>query len=145
MKLVRSRAMVWKIDPQKIGVLGYSAGSNLSLNLASHFDKDSRPDFVVLLCCWPNSGPNGRQTIADFPLSKDSPPAFIAHARDDRTAPPAFGMSIKAKYDELNVPAELFMCDTGGHGAFHIDEPNTNVEWKQHFLDWMTKQGLLKP
>lgn len=137
-KLVRSRAMVWKIEPNRIGMLGYSAGSNLVLNVASHFEKDSRPDFVVMLCTWPN-----RKTLESFPLSKDSPPAFLAHAKDDRTAPVQFGQDIKKKLDELSVPAEIYLCDTGGHAAFHVDQPRANTEWKPAFLEWMRKRELL--
>src|SRR5437667_155983 len=67
MRLVRGRAMEWNIDPQRIGMLGYSAGSNLVLNVASHFDasradaadevdrQSCRPDFAILLSTWPNS------------------------------------------------------------------------------------------
>lgn len=145
-RLVRSRAAEWKIDPAKVGVLGYSAGANLTLNMASHFDPanptasdaldrfSSRPDFVVLLSTWPN-----QKKLDAFPLSSNSPPTFIAIAKDDRTAPPPFTAEIKAKLDELKVPAVLYEADSGGHGAFHLDAPNVDTGWKPVFLEWMGK------
>lgn len=143
-RLVRSRAAEWKIDPNKVGILGYSAGANLVLNSASHFDagnKDatdpiekfsSRADFAVMLSTWPNA-----LTIDKFPLSSGSPPTFIAIAKDDRTAPPPFTAQIKAKLDELKVPTQLYEAPTGGHGAFHLEGPGVDTGWKQPFLDWL--------
>jgi acetyl esterase/lipase len=149
-RLVRSRAKEFNINPDRIGVLGYSAGANLVLNLASHFDRgmahgtdavdlvSCRPDFAVMLSTWPN-----RQTIDKFPLSPDSPPTFIAIAKDDRTAPPPFTAQIKAKLDEAKVPTQLYEAERGGHGAFHLDGPGVDTGWKQPFLDWMKKNKWL--
>jgi acetyl esterase/lipase len=121
------------------------------LNIASHFDRGKahgedqidlqscRPDFVVLLSTWPGGAP----TLDRFPLSSDSPMTFIAIAKDDRTAPPPFTDLIVAKLKELNVPVQLYQAERGGHGAFHIDEPNVDVGWKQPFLEWMRKNKLL--
>jgi len=150
MRVVRSRAAEWKIDPKKLGMLGYSAGANLALNVASHFDSGSatasdpaekqscRPDFVVLLSTWPNAKP-----IDAFPLRADSPPMFIAIAKDDRTAPPPFTAQIKARLDELKVPTTLYEAERGGHGAFHLDGAGVDTGWKEPFLEWMKKSGWM--
>jgi acetyl esterase/lipase len=145
MRVVRNNAAAWKINPNRIGMMGYSAGSNLVLNVMSHFDsggsgsddpiqrQSCRPDFVVLLSTWPN-----RQTTLDsFPLNAQSPPAFMAIAQDDRTAPPAFTALIKSKLDELKVPIKLHEVPTGGHGAFHIGERNVDTTWVPSFIEWM--------
>jgi endo-1,4-beta-xylanase len=125
-RIVRSRAAEWGIDPQRIGVQGYSAGGNLCLNLASRYDQgnpgsddplerlSSRPDFVVLMCPWPYT-----QKLDDFPFDKNSPPTFIASAKDDTTAPNSFAVAIDEKLKGLGVVEKTFMPEAGGHGAFH--------------------------
>ena len=77
-RIVRSRAQEWGLDPHRIGVQGYSAGGNLCLNLAGRFDAGDpqaadpierfscRPDFCVLMCPWPN-----QRSIDKFPLSQE--------------------------------------------------------------------------
>jgi len=107
-RIVRSRAAEWGIDPKRIGVQGYSAGGNLCLNLASRYDQgdpgsddplerlSSRPDFVVLMCPWPYT-----QKLDDFPFDKNSPPTFIASAKDDTTAPNSFAVAIDERLKGL--------------------------------------------
>jgi acetyl esterase/lipase len=146
-RIVRSRAVEWGIDPRRIGVQGYSAGANLCLNLACHFNDgdsaaedpiqrfSSRPDFCVLMCVWPN-----QRALADFPLTAQSPPTFLAHARDDKTAPIGFALEIDEKLKGLGVPKELFVVDSGGHGAFHVgmvDGPG--AKWPEALLPWLKK------
>ena len=151
-KIVRSRAAEWGIDPQRIGVQGYSAGGNLCLNLASRYDQgdpgsddplerlSSRPDFVVLMCPWPYT-----QKLDDFPFDKNSPPTFIASAKDDNTAPNSFAVAIDEKLKGLGVVEKTFMPEAGGHGAFHcglVEGPGT--EWPNALIPWLREIGMLK-
>lgn len=163
-RLVRHHAEEWGIDPRKIGMLGWSAGANLALNVASHFDdpgtgsgdfsrqhsgtpeaedsvesESSRPDFVVLLSPWPSRPP---RPIADFPISKNAPPAFIASARDDKTAPVTFAKAIADAYQKAGVAHELWVVETGGHGAFTIDAPGEGGRWIERFWPWLEKIGI---
>jgi acetyl esterase/lipase len=149
-RIVRSRAAEWGIDPHRVGVQGYSAGANLCLNLSCHFDDgdptaadpierfSSRPDFCVLMCVWPN-----QKTLADFPLSARSPPTFLVHARDDKTAPISFALEIDEKLKSLGVPKGTFVVDTGGHGAFHCgvaEGPRT--KWPEALLPWLKEINM---
>jgi endo-1,4-beta-xylanase len=149
-RIVRSRAQEWGIDPHRIGVQGYSAGGNLCLNLAGRFDPGDpqaadpverfscRPDFCALMCPWPN-----KRTIDEFPLSGDAPPAFIANARDDKTAPLEFALAIDDKLKGLGVKEQLFVVDTGGHSAFHygvVDGPGAG--WPETLLAWLKQIEL---
>ena len=149
-RIVRSRAAEWGIDPHRIGFQGYSAGANLCLNLAGQFDEgdlaaadkiervSSRPDFCVLTCVWPN-----KRTIADFPLSKNSPPTFFAHAKDDTTAPIAFATEVDEKLKGLGVREEMFVVDTGGHGAFHVGMvEGLGAKWPEALLPWLKKMDM---
>jgi acetyl esterase/lipase len=151
-RIVRTRAREWGIDPQRIGVQGYSAGGNLCLNLAGRFDdgdpaatdpterSGSRPDFVVLMCPWPN-----KRTVKDFPLSKRSPPTFIASARDDKTAPFGFATAIDEKFKELGITEQLFVVETGGHGAFQFGVAQSpGAKWPEALLPWLRQIGMLR-
>lgn len=143
-EFVRNHAKEWGIDPHRIGMLGWSAGANLALNLASHFDggdaaaadpverESSRPDFVVLLSPWPS-----RHTVADYPIAKDAPPAFIASAKDDKTAPVTFAEAVGASYTKAGAKASLWIVDTGGHGAFTIGAPGDGGKWIARFWAWL--------
>ena len=149
-RLVRSRAQEWHIDAHPVGVQGYSAGANLCLNLAGQFDTgdanatdqvervSSRTDFCVLMCPWPN-----KLTIDDFPLNQNSPPTWIASARDDKTAPFSFATAIDQKLQRLGVKEELFAVDAGGHAAFHYGVENgPGAGWPEPLNRWLDKQGM---
>src|SRR5262245_39775325 len=89
-RLVRHRASEWGIDPNQIGIAGYSAGGNLAMNLAANFDsgdsasndpierESSRPDFAVGLATW-----HWRKKESPFVFKKDAPPVFLVHATND--------------------------------------------------------------
>ncbi len=151
-RLVRSRAAQWNIDPNRVGVQGYSAGGNLCLNLISHFDSgdtnatdqverlSSRPDFCVLMCPWPHG-----KTLEHFPLGQQAPPTWIASARDDTTAPFAFAQGIDDKLKALGVSHELFIVESGGHSAFHYGITNgPGSQWPEPFFGWLRKIGMVK-
>jgi endo-1,4-beta-xylanase len=151
-RIVRSRAAEWRIDPHRVGVQGYSAGANLCLNLAGRFDAgdpqaadpierfSSRPDFCVLMCAWAN-----QRTIDDFPLSKNAPPTFIAHAQDDKTAPISFALEVGQKLKGLGIEVETFVVNSGGHGAFHcglVEGPGG--KWPDALFPWLKKSDMLR-
>ena len=151
-KLVRSRAAQWKLDPARIGVQGYSAGSNLCLNLISHFDEgnkqstdpierfSSRPDYCVLMSTWP-----AKKQIDDFPISRNAPPTWIAIARDDTTAPFCLSQAIDEKLKAQGVQEEMFIVEKGGHGAFHYDmSKGPGAGWPQPLFAWLKKLEVLR-
>ena len=143
-RLVRHHAAEWGIDPAQIGVVGWSAGGNLTLNLASNTDagnphdedpierQSSRPDFVAMLCPWPTSRP-----ASGYSISKDSPPAFIASAKDDKDAPTRFAVGIAAGYEKAGVPANLWVIEQGGHRAFSFDSTGEGSHWRERFVAWL--------
>jgi acetyl esterase/lipase len=149
-KLVRSRCAEWNLDPSRVGVQGYSAGANLCLNLISHFDVgdvqasdqverfSSRPDFCALMATWPNG-----KTMDHFPLGPQTPPTWLATARDDTTAPLAFSEAIAERLNVLGVPHEVLVVESGGHGAFHYGlATGPGGAWPEPFLAWLN--GILR-
>ncbi len=145
-RLVRHHAAAWGINPQRVGMVGWSAGANLALNVASRHDagaptatdpverQSSRPDFVILLSPWPN-----KKDASDYPIPADAPPAFIASAEDDKTAPPDFARGIAANYTSARAPHELWVVPVGGHGAFTIGAPGEGGAWIDSFLPWLDR------
>jgi acetyl esterase/lipase len=138
-RVVRQHAADWGIDPHRIGVLGYSAGSHLALSLAAQFEPDARPDFVAAMCPWAFG-----KTNSPFVFRKNSPPLFICHARDDKTAPLAMTEDMVKSLENLGVPVELHVSETGGHGAFHLDQKTDAGKWPDLFLVWLKARGLRK-
>lgn len=149
-KLVRSHAREWDIDPQRVGIQGYSAGANLCLNVIGHFDEgdpqsadpverfSSRPDFCLLMSTWPY-----RKPLEDYPLAHNAPPTWIATAWDDTVAPFSFSQGIYDKLKSLNVPVEMFAVEKGGHGAFHYGlSKGPGGQWPDQVFPWLKKMGL---
>ena len=149
-RLVRHHSSEWNIDPKKIGMIGSSAGSHLILNLGTHWDlgdrdaadeverESCRPDFMALLCPWPN-----HQPVGDFPITKETPPMFIASAKDDTVAPIEFSKEIVKASEKNGVAVELWELNEGGHSAFE-QKLNPAYQWPERLLGWLKKNGIWK-
>ncbi|HVK15963.1 MAG TPA: alpha/beta hydrolase [Fimbriiglobus sp.] len=153
--LVRGKAKEWGLDPNRIGMLGFSAGGHLTAWAATNSDKRSyepidetdrvscRPDFAVLV--YPGylvEKGKPDQLNPDLRVSKDTPPCFFAHAFDDGVSPEnSVRMFLELK--KLKVPAELHVYSTGGHGFGLRQEGKPCATWPQRCAEWMTAQGLL--
>jgi acetyl esterase/lipase len=138
-QLVRANAKAWNIDPHRVGLVGASAGANAVLNVVSHgtSDESARPDFVGLLSPWPD-----QHDASLYLIPKTAPPAFIASARDDRTAPCTFAQAIAKGYESAGVPHEFWLIDAGGHGAFTIGGTGEGAGWPPRFRDWLTRISM---
>ena len=154
--LVRSKAAEWHLDASRIGVLGFSAGAHLATALSTHFDKrlydtvdaaDSiscRPDFAVIVYpAYVASGDKDFSTMADIPVTAQTPPSFIVQAEDD----PVHVENAVAYFVALKnakVPAELHIYAAGGHGygLRRTALPVTN--WPASVLTWLHTINVVK-
>ncbi|MFZ1084161.1 MAG: alpha/beta hydrolase [Terracidiphilus sp.] len=147
--LVRAHAAEWKIDPNRIGVLGFSAGAHLAAALSTHFDQrlydpidaadklSCRPDFAVIV--YPgylaladkNFAPN-----PDINPTAQTPPTFIVQAEDD----PAHVENAVVYFMALKnakVPAELHIYAEGGHGYGLRRASQPVTTWPQSVELWL--------
>jgi acetyl esterase/lipase len=134
-RVVRKRASEWGIDPDRIGILGFSAGGVVTYESALHYDADSRPSFAA-----PIYGPPSDP----FTVPADAPPIFILCADDDRSAATR-SANLYAAWTAAGKSAELHVYSKGGHG-FGMRKQGLPVDaWIERFGDWLAVQGLLKP
>ncbi len=126
--IVRSRASEWHIDPNRIGVLGFSAGAHLAASLSTHFDQrlynpvdaadqvSCRPDFAVIV--YPGYIALAEQNFApnsEIHVTSQTPPSFIIQAEDDPVHvenSTVYFLALK----NAKVPAEMHIYASGGHG-----------------------------
>ena len=133
-KIVRERAAEWGIAPDRIGLMGFSAGGMLTMGVVMKHDAESQPNFAAPIY---GGSANGQSVFADMP------PLFIACAADD---PIASVSSAKLYLDwkAAGRKAELHIYSEGGHG-FGMTKRGMPVDsWVDRFGEWLQLQGLLK-
>jgi endo-1,4-beta-xylanase len=146
-RLIRARSREWKIDPNRIGVIGFSAGGELA-ELASSRYNDGNPSSADPID--PISSKTDFQALLypaipkDTRLTAQTPPTFLACGALDR---PDISQGVPKLYlalIELHVPAELHIFSGIGHGfGIRPANPPDVREWPALFLAWMSRQGLL--
>ena len=155
--IVRSHATEWHIDPQRIGVLGFSAGAHLAAALSTHFDQrlydpsdaadqiSCRPDFAVII--YPGYLALAEQNFAPNPeihVTEKTPPSFIVQAEDDGVHVEnsiVFFQALK----NAKVPAEMHLYAQGGHGYGLRRTALPVTAWPQLVETWLHTIQVLPP
>jgi endo-1,4-beta-xylanase len=148
LRLVRSRAGEWQIRPDRIGILGFSAGGELAAFAAMDSDPGqpdaadpveragSRPDFQALI--YPG-------TSHLFEARKGMPPVFIACGYSDRPDIAEGMAGLYLKYKAAGVKAELHIYSEAGHGfGYRPGKTGAAAKWPERFTEWLSDSGLLK-
>ncbi|HEX9945417.1 MAG TPA: alpha/beta hydrolase [Thermoanaerobaculia bacterium] len=155
--LVRFHAAQWKIDPRKIGVLGFSAGGHMVAAISTHFekrlyppvdaaDKEScRPDFAVAL--YPGHLAVPERDFAlnpDIQVTSRTPPTFLLQAEDDPVDPVENSLVYYSALKKAGVPAEMHVYPKGGHafGLRPTESPITG--WPQLVETWLRAIGMIR-
>jgi acetyl esterase/lipase len=150
MRLVRSRAAEWNIDPKRVGIMGFSAGGEVvsmvafnagegDSSAADPVDRlSSRPDFLIQIYPGPIGLPK------EIPAG--SPPAFLLVANDDRGAAGTI-TNLFDRYRAARLPVEVHVLARGGHG-FNMGNRSklqSVKTWPQRLADWMADTAILDP
>ena len=128
--MIRRRAAEWKIDPDRIGMVGFSAGAMLTMATAL-VGEDARPAFIGNIY-----GP-----LAAVTVPTDAPPLFVALAADD----PFFangGIGLIESWRAAKKPAEFHLYEQGGHGFGMY--PKDRHQLVDAFVSWLTMHGMLQ-
>lgn len=152
--LIRSKASEWGINPDKIGILGFSAGGHLTVAACTNFDKrgyeaidavdqvSCRPDFGVAI--YPGGiiqkGTDG-ELAPEIRISKQTPAIFIAQAGDDPGSDNSVYLYLALK--KAGVPSELHMYTKGGHGFGIKQTGKPSATWTDRCAEWMRSEGIL--
>ncbi|MFM7149990.1 MAG: alpha/beta hydrolase [Gemmataceae bacterium] len=153
MRLVRSRAAEWKLDPKKIGILGFSAGGHLATLTSTQWDSrvydpqddadkvSSRPDFTILVYPAYLVNDSKDKLAPEIKVSRDTPAMFLVHAADD-PVPAESSLVLYQALRKNGVSAELHIYPTGGHGygLRKTDKPVTH--WTDRCEEWLGQMGL---
>lgn len=171
-RTVRNRSAEFGIEPNKTGIIGFSAGGHLASTAGTHFNErfyepndaidraSARPDFMVLIYPVISMGPfshsgsrnallgnaPSQEMIDKFSNEKqvdsNTPPTFLVHATDDKTVPPENSIYFYLACRKAHVPVEMHIWLNGGHG-FGLGKPGEPVSrWPVLCADWLKKTGF---
>jgi acetyl esterase/lipase len=133
-KVVRRHAAEWGIKPDRIGIMGFSAGGMVTMGVVMEHDADSRPDFAAPIY----GGGTGGAKVPD-----GAAPLFILCASDDRLAV-AGSARLFAEWRAAGRPVELHIYEKGGHG-FGMTPRGLPVDrWIEPYGDWLGQRGLIR-
>ncbi len=133
-RLVRSRAKQFGIAPDRVGMIGFSAGAMTTAIVADASDPSIRPNFAVALygALLKSSGP-----------SAGAAPLFVVAAQDDPEAPPTRSVDMFVRWTNAKVPAELHLYERGGHGFAFRRHDLPADHWPEELQAWLVSRGYL--
>jgi endo-1,4-beta-xylanase len=147
MRLVRSRAKEWSVDPARIGFMGFSAGGEVAALIETRFDRgndssmdpieraSSRPDFAVVV--YPGFRPGA------ITVPKDAPPTFLVCADDDRSHV-VTTTNLYLDLEKQGVSSEMHIYASGGHGFGMKESRLPAATWPDRLREWMVDRKLMK-
>ncbi len=167
-RYVRQNAAKWNIDPNKIGILGFSAGGHLASTASTHYDDkvyesaykvSARPDFSLLIypvISMENEithkgsqtnllGNNPSKGLIDSfsnekKVTSKTPPTFLIHATDDTVVIPENSINYYLALKKNGVSAEMHVYEKGGHG-FGLGVADTSKFWTRDCEEWLKSNG----
>jgi acetyl esterase/lipase len=155
--LVRSKAKEWGLAPDRIGIVGFSAGGHLAVATATGFEKRTyepvdeidkvscRPDFAVPVYSGYLKANGKDELAAGLSIPKGTPPMFLVHGGADIISDPEHSVVLYRALTRAGVPAELHIYAGAAHdfGVRRGDSPCST--WTDSCTAWMRHQGFLKP
>lgn len=171
-RMIRSRASEWKLDPKRIGILGFSAGGHVASTIGTHFDSgqpdatdtidraSSRPDLLVLIYPVVTMGDlthagSRKQLLGINPsadmlkllsneeqVTKETPPTFLVHTANDAAVPVENSLRFAEALRKVGVPFELHVYERGRHGFGLGGNDPILSTWPARCADWLHLHGF---
>jgi acetyl esterase/lipase len=171
-RLVRSRAAEWKLDPKRIGILGFSAGGHVASTIGTHFDAgqpgssdpiervSSRADLLVLIYPVITMGQfthagSKKQLLGDSPtpemvkllsndeqVTRETPPTFLVHTANDAGVPVENSLQFAEALRRAGVPFEMHIYERGKHGFGMGGDDPILTTWPARCADWLKLNGF---
>lgn len=163
-RIVRRRADEWKIDPAKVGIMGFSAGGHLAITLATHYNDnvyevadsvDARPDFVVPvypvvtmdksythkgsyenLLSKHSTDKKISRFSGELNVSASTPPTYLIHCKDDDVVPVKNSLVYYDVLQQNAIPSKLVLFEKGGHGFGLYVNKKTDETWIDKCIEW---------
>jgi acetyl esterase/lipase len=172
LRTVRAHALEWEVDPRRVGILGFSAGGHVASSAGTHFEEGrredadpverqgSRPDFMMLVypvvtmgakahalskqkLLGPDPSPERVRLFSnELQVNAHTPPAFLAHAKDDTGVVPDNSRDFVSAMKAQGRPVEYLELPSGNHGLNGCKGPLWE-QWKAEALRWLAAQGFL--
>ena len=147
MRLTRTHAKEWGIDPKRIGVIGFSAGAHLAVVLSTHPDfqgknvppstVDARPNFQMVMYPGYTSLPDGKVPESVKP-TPSVPPTFLVQAENDYTARVESSVFYFIALKDARIPAEMHIYAEGGHGfGLRPTDAPVATKWPKLAEEWL--------
>ena len=173
-RTVRAKATEYRVEPDRIGIMGFSAGGHLASSAGTHFDAgnanatdaidrmSSRPDFLILgypVISFTSNMHRGsmRMLLGDQPdpklvenlsnelqVTSQTPPTFLFHTTADQTVPVENSIMFYMALRKAGVPAEMHIYEQGPHGVGLAPTDEALSSWPARLADWLRIRGLLK-
>ncbi|MEP6912989.1 MAG: alpha/beta hydrolase [bacterium] len=174
-RIVRARAAEWGLDPQRIGILGFSAGGHLASTAGTHFDsgKPGAPDAIERVGSKPNlmiliypvitmrdmtHAGSKKNLLGDHPapqlvallsndeqVTKETPPTFLVHTMNDSAVPVENSLLFVSALRKAGVPFEFHLYERGPHGFGLGGKDPILTTWPDRCADWLKIHGFAAP
>jgi acetyl esterase/lipase len=169
-RIIRRHSSEWKINPRKVGVIGFSAGGHLASTLSTHYAEkvysvkdtiNARPDFSLLIypvitfdASFTHMGSRNnligknppddaiRSFSNELQITGKTPPAFLVHSSDDDVVPVKNSLLYYENLVKNKVTAELHLFEKGGHGYGLAINKGTQSAWPELCIKWLKANGF---
>jgi acetyl esterase/lipase len=137
MVYVKQHATEYGVNPDHVGIIGFSAGGTVAAGAALHYTPEGRPAFVAPIYA-------AASMFKEIPVPDDAPPIFIAAATDDNLGLAPDSIALYQKWVDAHKSAELHMYAKGGHGFGMRKHEIPTDHWIDRFADWLQLENFLK-
>lgn len=136
-KYVRAHAADFNINPNKIGIVGFSAGGTVAASAAFNYTAENKPNFVAPIYAYFPKAMQGK-------VEDDAPALFLAVAANDPLNLQPHSVDLFTTWNSSKKDAELHVFNQGGHGFGMRVQHTTSDTWIERFADWMKVKELIK-